>query len=758
MRKTIIYIMTIILSALLLGGILACNNENNQRKHVLILLTNDSQHVQYTDFVKEIQQTIELSGYATECKVVYMDLEYAPDAAYTVLRQMNDSLQKIGWVPNVIITENDRSARILLADTSNTFFNLKQTPIVLGSISYPEEINLEGRTNICMWINKIDFYENIKLAYSLSGSNQVQIELDNFIYDVLIRRELNEAISRPPFVRNFDGELGLFSEQQLSEKYKDSIVVTTQRIDYGWYDIHNPSDTVLKRREQLRTFFKQSSKYPTLVVKKDFYCDAIATKSNLPQYTAIATDFADGMGSYLAGYFASYSTIAHDCGLATARIFNGANPRSISGQAHKKYFWMDYDAMQKMGMKYDDYIDQFRIVNAPFEIEHPTLYLVLIISGVLFTLLVLFGIWFIVSKMRKGLQEEKMQVIGRSRNISRLCLNSIENMPIETVDDIKKYISLAHPKSKKEIDQVRESLNKPGSYSFLIYCAPKDDDNYQWWEFRYDITSSDVIGLIINKQEAIKLKERLDSVTRSSNEASLKEAFFNNLSKEVKKPLDEMCSACDRLVNDKLTKTEREKVVAELQESSESVSQGLGDILLFSKIESGRLRYVITEKDAGDFLTGFYHEVSSKVPSHLKFVLIPGRPGVYAQADFDRLRNVLTQFLLNAIKFTKEGSIEIGWRYHLDSHECEFFVEDTGIGIPAASKERLFDLFWKGDETSDGVGVGLNICRSLTEAMEGHITVGSIVGKGSRFSIWLPARAVSQGQELPEPQGTTKIL
>ncbi|MBO4564615.1 MAG: HAMP domain-containing histidine kinase [Bacteroidaceae bacterium] len=758
MRKHITYITPLILTALLLGAIQACRNQPTQRKHVLIILTNDSQHSQYPPFIKEIQQTIELSGYVTDCRVLYMDLEYSPDAAFNVLHQLNDTLSKAQWKPDVIITEDDRSARILLADTSDKFLNVKRTPIVLGSISFPEEINLKGTTNICMWTNKIDFYENIKLAYELSGKNQVQIELDNYIYDVLIRRELNEAISRPPFVRNFDGALGVISDQQLAGKYKDSIVVTTQRIDYGWYDTRNPNDTILRRRELMRSFFKQSSKYPSLVVKKDVYCDAIANKSNLPQYTAITTDFADGMGSYLAGYFASYSTIAHDCGLSTARIFNGANPRSIGGQAHKKYFWMDYDAMQKMGMKYDDYIDKFRIVNAPFEIEHPTLYVVLVVAAILLILLILFGLWVIFVRMRGRLQEEKLEVIGRSRNISRLCLNSIENMPIETVDDIKKYISLAHPKSKKEIEKVRDSLDKPGSYSFLIYCAPKDDDKYQWWEFRYDITSSDVIGLIINKQEAIKLKERLDSATRNSREASRKEAFFNNLSNEMKKPLDVMCNACDRLINEKLSKAEREKVVTEMQESSEAVSQSLGDILLFSKIESGRLRYMITEKDAGEFLTGFYNEMAPKVPSHLNFVLVSGRSRVYAQADFDRLRNVMTQFMLNAIKFTREGSIEIGWRYYLDSHECEFFVEDTGIGIPAEAKDRLFDLFWKGEETSEGVGVGLNICRSLAEAMQGHISVGSIVGRGSRFSIWLPARALSQNQELPEQQGTTKIL
>ena len=128
--------MAIVLTALLLGGVWSCKNEVTQRKNVLIILSYDSQHSQYADFIKEIQQTIEVGGYITDCKVVYMNLEYAPDAAFDVLHHVNDSLSKIGWIPNVIITDDDRSARILLADRSDEFLNLKETPIVLGSVSF----------------------------------------------------------------------------------------------------------------------------------------------------------------------------------------------------------------------------------------------------------------------------------------------------------------------------------------------------------------------------------------------------------------------------------------------------------------------------------------------------------------------------------------------------------------------------------------------------------------------------------------------
>ena len=121
--------VAIILSASLLGGVLACKKEVSTRKNVLIILSYDSRHSQYVDFIKEIQQTIELSGYATDCRVVYLDLEYAPDNGFHVLHQMSDSLSKIGWTPNVIITEDDRSARFLLYNRSDSSLNVTKTPI-----------------------------------------------------------------------------------------------------------------------------------------------------------------------------------------------------------------------------------------------------------------------------------------------------------------------------------------------------------------------------------------------------------------------------------------------------------------------------------------------------------------------------------------------------------------------------------------------------------------------------------------------------
>lgn len=132
MKRTIINTIVVVLAAVLLGGLSACKNELSQRKNVLIVLSYDDQHRQYADFIDEVEDAIENGGYIADTKVVYMDLEYSPDAAYDVLQQMNDSLERMGWIPDVIISENDRTGGILLSERGTRYFNMTNTPVVLG--------------------------------------------------------------------------------------------------------------------------------------------------------------------------------------------------------------------------------------------------------------------------------------------------------------------------------------------------------------------------------------------------------------------------------------------------------------------------------------------------------------------------------------------------------------------------------------------------------------------------------------------------
>jgi signal transduction histidine kinase len=104
--------------------------------------------------------------------------------------------------------------------------------------------------------------------------------------------------------------------------------------------------------------------------------------------------------------------------------------------------------------------------------------------------------------------------------------------------------------------------------------------------------------------------------------------------------------------------------------------------------------------------------------------------------DRARLSDILKCLLSNAVKFTKEGHISVG--YSLKYNGVELFVEDTGCGIHDEDKDRIFGRFEKADDFSVGTGLGLAICKELSSLMGGHISVVSQWGKGSTFLVWLP--------------------
>ena len=100
-------------------------------------------------------------------------------------------------------------------------------------------------------------------------------------------------------------------------------------------------------------------------------------------------------------------------------------------------------------------------------------------------------------------------------------------------------------------------------------------------------------------------------------------------------------------------------------------------------------------------------------------------------------------FLNNASKFTREGSIKLGWSYMPQTEEVEIYVEDTGIGIPQSEQKMIFGRFYKQNEFAQGTGLGLSICKLIIEKLQGRLSLRSEAGTGSRFSIFFSCKKQS---------------
>ncbi|MBQ8949108.1 MAG: HAMP domain-containing histidine kinase, partial [Prevotella sp.] len=130
--------------------------------------------------------------------------------------------------------------------------------------------------------------------------------------------------------------------------------------------------------------------------------------------------------------------------------------------------------------------------------------------------------------------------------------------------------------------------------------------------------------------------------------------------------------------------------------------------------------------------------------AHVEFQKDSPYENFYSRLDIGRIQQILTNFVTNAVKFTKQGYIRVGYRY--EQHGLYLYCKDTGVGIPKGKENVVFERFVKLDEFVQGTGMGLTICKSIAEQCGGKIGVESEgEGKGSTFWVWIPCeRALRQ--------------
>ena len=718
----------------------ACSENKGKPTNVMVVFSYDKNHHMYKGFLEEVEKTFQDGGYSPNIQAVYMDMENPSGNFMQTLRSFRDSTKQLGWEPDIMLFEGDRPARTLIDSPYDEIFDFNHIPIVCGGLHHPNDWkNLQGKTNIARWNDPMDFTTNIDMAVKLSGVNLVEVELDYNVQDLLLRKQLAEQTSRPPYLNDMDFHLTDLSDKYRTTALKDSITVIVLSAQEPWKNIANPTEeNADDAKQHTHNFLAHSWKYPSLVVKKDVYADLISSRTNRPQFTAVKSDFGNGLGDYLAGYFASYNTIAHDISTTAIQILNGKEPNRIDVREHKKEYWMDYQAMEKLGMKWSDYRKDYNVINVPYSISHRQQYFT-IITCILLVILSIAGFFiYMLLSFRTRMMENDKRRLNESIYITQLCLQGADSFTLDKIEDIQKYMSRMSPGQLVECQKITESLKTPGEYRFKVWGDLNESGNEEWWELRYVIyEDAQVNGLVLNVNEREHQKRLLEEALATSQESKKKENFMLKTSREISAPLNAIKIYSDKLTSGKLNDEEKRALSARITQNSELLIDVISDILLFSRIESGRQQYFMIEQNVKTMMDEFYEEWKEKIPKDITFKYIEGRPDISCKVDRDRLHDIIHQFMDNAIKFTETGTIYLGWRYHLTEKQTEFFVEDTGSGISEAKQKVAFSLFWKANDFMPGVGLGLNIAKRLADNMDGHITLSSQENVGSRFSVWI---------------------
>ena len=233
-----------------------------------------------------------------------------------------------------------------------------------------------------------------------------------------------------------------------------------------------------------------------------------------------------------------------------------------------------------------------------------------------------------------------------------------------------------------------------------------------------------------------QLKNALDKAEQADR---LKAQFISNMSHEIRTPLNAIVGF-SQLIADATSKEEQEEYQRIVMLNNNLLLTLIEDVLNLSVLDSGKMTFNNTVFNLSEMFGDLAIQMKDKVK-------LPGREFIYevplqevqVKADRERLTQIVTNLITNAAKFTRQGYIKMG--YALKDSGVEIYVKDTGMGIEEKNLTEIFKRFKKLNSYIQGTGLGLPICKSITEQMEGKIWVESEYGKGSVFHVWLPCLA-----------------
>jgi CheY-like chemotaxis protein len=235
-----------------------------------------------------------------------------------------------------------------------------------------------------------------------------------------------------------------------------------------------------------------------------------------------------------------------------------------------------------------------------------------------------------------------------------------------------------------------------------------------------------------------KLNEYEEKAQKAEKASQMKSLFLANMSHEIRTPLNAV-EGFARIMAETDSQEERLKYMEIIDSNNGRLLALINEILDLSRVEAGEIAIKKSATDLNELCKSLQLIFKFRCPETLQLVWSRPNMNVTLNTDPNRLTQVFSNLISNALKHTTHGNITYGYRLINDGQEVEFFVSDTGSGIAPEDLDKIFETYMSRDaEVQSGYGLGLSLCKIIVEKMKGSISVTSKVGEGSTFRFILP--------------------
>ena len=258
-----------------------------------------------------------------------------------------------------------------------------------------------------------------------------------------------------------------------------------------------------------------------------------------------------------------------------------------------------------------------------------------------------------------------------------------------------------------------------------------------------------ILFYAILKSHLVKIRNAEQKAIESDR---LKTAFLQNISHEIRTPMNSIVGFSELLKDKKLSESEKDQYMEMISKSSDQLLNIVNEVLDISLIETGNLSVNLRRVQLNNLMKEIYLSYKPLINKEISFTMSTGLSDTLSLilTDVIKIRQIISNLLNNAVKFTDKG--HIGFGYTLEENELNFFIEDTGIGIPSDSHDKIFERFLKvgsdNERLYEGVGLGLAICKGNIDLLNGKIWMDSKPGKGSKFLFTIPYKPVYEEEPV----------